>query len=36
MTVGRDRLSKTETIAVAAIESGVELLVKARELVAEP
>jgi transposase len=35
MTVGRDRLSKSETVTVAAIESGVELLVKAREIVAD-
>jgi transposase len=34
MTVGRDRLSKAETLIVAAIESGVELLVEAREVVA--
>jgi transposase len=35
MTVGRDRLSKAETLIVAAIESGVELLVEAREIVAD-
>jgi transposase len=34
MTVGRDQLSKAETITVAAIESGVESLVQAREAVA--
>ena len=34
MTVGRDQLSKAETVAVAAIESGVESLVQAREAVA--
>lgn len=30
MTVGRDRLTKAETVTVAAIEDGVELLVEAR------
>jgi transposase len=35
MTVGRDQLSKAETVTVAAIESGVELLVEAREIVAD-
>jgi transposase len=34
MTVGRDQLSKAETVTVAAIESGVERLVQAREAVA--
>src|SRR5260370_35942896 len=34
MTIGRDRLSKAETVTVAAIESGVELLVEAREIIA--
>jgi transposase len=34
-TFGRDRLSKAETVAVAAIESRVELLVEAREIVAD-
>jgi transposase len=34
MTVGRDQLSKAETVTVAAIESGVESLVQAREAVA--
>ena len=33
MTVGRDQLSKAETITVAAIEGGVESLVQAREAV---
>jgi transposase len=33
MTVGRDQLSKAETVTVAAIESGVEALVEAREAV---
>jgi hypothetical protein len=35
MTVGRDRLSKAETITVAAIEGGVELLVEERALVTD-
>jgi transposase len=35
MTIGRDRLSKAETVTVAAIESGVELLLEAREVVAD-
>ncbi len=35
MTVGRDRLSKTETSTVAAIETSVELPVEAREIVAD-
>jgi hypothetical protein len=35
MTIGRDRLSKAETVTVTAIESGVELLVEAREVVAD-
>ena len=35
MTVGRDRLTKAETITVIAIENGVELLVEARALVAD-
>jgi transposase len=35
MTIGRDRLSKAETVTVAAIESGVELLVEAREIVTD-
>ena len=34
MTVGRDQLSRAETVTVAAIESGVEGLVQAREAVA--
>jgi transposase len=34
MTVGRDQLSRAETVTVAAIESGVERLVQAREAVA--
>jgi len=35
MTVGRDTLSKAETITVAAVEAGVPTLVEAREIVAE-
>ena len=35
MAIGRDRLAKAETVTVAAIESGVELLVEAREIVAD-
>src|SRR5271166_4993709 len=35
MTIGRDQLSKAETVTVAAIESGVESLVEAREVVAD-
>ena len=35
MTNGRDQLSKAETVTVVAIEGGVEILVEARELVAE-
>jgi transposase len=32
MTIGRDELSKAETVTVAAIEGGVPLLVEAREI----
>src|SRR5271165_7568193 len=35
ITIGRDQLSKAETVTVAAIESGVESLVEAREVVAD-
>jgi transposase len=35
VTVGRDTLSKGETITVAAVEAGVPTLVEAREIVAE-
>jgi transposase len=35
LTVGRERLSKAETIIVAAIESSVAVLVEAREIVLE-
>jgi transposase len=34
MTIGRDRLSKAETVTVAAIEAGIPALVEARELIA--
>jgi hypothetical protein len=34
MTIGRDQLSKSETVTVAAIEDRVPLLVEAREIVA--
>jgi len=35
LTIGRDRLSKSETVTVATVESGVPPLVEAREMVAE-
>jgi transposase len=35
MTTGRDGLSKSETVVVAAIEAGVPLLVEAREVIAD-
>ncbi len=35
MTIGRDGLSKSETVVVAAIEAGVPLLVEAREVIAD-
>jgi transposase len=35
LTVGRERLSKAETITVAAVESGVAVLVEARDIVLE-
>ena len=35
MTIGRDQLSKAETLTVAAIVSGVQPLVEAREVVAD-
>jgi transposase len=35
LTVGRERLSKAETLTVAAIERGVTVLVEAREIIAE-
>lgn len=34
MTIGRDRLSRAETVTVTTIESGVPLLVEAREVIA--
>jgi len=34
LTIGRDQLSKSETVMVAAVEAGVPLLVEAREIVA--
>lgn len=34
MTIGRDSLSKSETVTVAAIEGGVQSLVEAREMIA--
>ena len=34
MTIGRDGLSKSETVVVAAIERGVPMLVQAREIIA--
>lgn len=35
MTIGRNTLSKAETVTVAAIEAGVPTLVEAREIIAE-
>jgi transposase len=35
MTVGRDMLSKAETVTIAAIEADVPTLVEARELIAD-
>ena len=35
MTIGRDTLSKAETVTVAAIEAGMPTLVEAREIIAE-
>jgi transposase len=35
MTVGRDTLSKAETVTVATVEAGVPTLVEAREIIAE-
>ena len=34
MTTGRDTLSKSETVTIAAVESGVPLLTEAREIIA--
>ncbi len=35
MTIGRDTLTKAETVTVAAIEAGVPTLVEAREIIVE-
>lgn len=35
MTVGRDTLSKADTVTVAAVEAGVPTLVEAREIIAQ-
>jgi transposase len=35
MTIGPDRLSKAETVTVAAIEAGAPMLVEARQLIAD-
>ena len=35
MTIGRDLLTKAETVTVAAIEAGVPSLVEARDIIAE-
>jgi transposase len=35
MTIGRDTLTKAETVTVAAIEAGAPALVEAREIIAE-
>lgn len=35
MTVGRDDLSKAETVMIAAVEKGVPALVEAREIIAD-
>jgi transposase len=35
MTIGRDSLTKAETVTVAAIESGAPTLVEARDIIAE-
>ena len=34
MTTGRDTLSKSETVTIAAIESGIPALVQSREIIA--
>lgn len=34
MTIGRDRVSKSESVTIAAIEAGVPLLVEAQEIIA--
>ena len=35
MTIGRDTLSKAETVTIAAIEAGIPTLVEAREIIAD-
>jgi transposase len=35
LTIGRERLSKAETLTVAAVESGVAVLVEARDIIQE-
>lgn len=35
MTIGRDLLTKAETVTIAALEAGVPSLVEARDLIAE-
>ncbi|MGV7219332.1 transposase, partial [Bradyrhizobium sp. UFLA05-112] len=35
MTIGRDLLTKAETVTIAAIEAGVPSLVEARDIIAE-
>jgi transposase len=35
MTIGRDNLTKAETVTIAAIEDGVPALVEAREIIAD-
>src|SRR6185437_3290368 len=35
MTIGRDLLTKAETVTIAAIEAGIPSLVEARDLIAE-
>ena len=35
MTIGRDLLTKAETVTVAAIEAGAPTLIEAREIIAE-
>lgn len=35
MTIGRDHLTKSETVTIAAIEQGVPSLVDAREIIAD-
>ena len=35
MTIGRDTLSKADSVTVAAIEAGASTLVEARDIIAE-